>query len=217
MSKNSKLISALIAISAILTIVGELSGIRTLIYTFKPLTMIGIIHIAILAKPVISNRYQIMIIIGLIFSMGGDILLMLPFDLFRLGLLSFLVAHIIYIIAFWKLPRRSFTWWYMVLAAIFGIIVFLYLRPYLGSMQIPVAVYVIVIMTMGWCAGERNKVLATPSGKLALIGAILFIISDSLHAVNRFVEPFSLARLYILGTYFAAQWYIARSVIQSAD
>ena len=76
----------------------------------------------------------------------------------------------------------------------------------------PVLAYIIVILFMGWRAWERWKQTGERLALLAFFGAILFIISDSVLAVNRFREHFETARALTLSTYFTAQWLIAFSI-----
>ena len=89
------ILTILAIISASIHIWGEYGGPDILIYIFKPLTLVFIITIAVLAKSPPSRRYKLAIIAGLLFSMLGDTFLMLPVDLFIAGLLSFLVAQLI--------------------------------------------------------------------------------------------------------------------------
>jgi uncharacterized membrane protein YhhN len=65
---------------------------------------------------------------------------------------------------------------------------------------------------MGWQAAEQHLALHTAGTLAALVGAVLFVVSDSLLAFNRFVRPFRMAQPAVLSTYFFAQWLIARSV-----
>ncbi|MEO6519950.1 MAG: lysoplasmalogenase family protein, partial [Pseudoxanthomonas sp.] len=61
-------------------------------------------------------------------------------------------------------------------------------------------------------AREGMTAATATSARLAAIGALFFVISDTLLAWNRFGGGIHLAPLWVLGTYFVAQWYIARSV-----
>jgi uncharacterized membrane protein YhhN len=78
-------------------------------------------------------------------------------------------------------------------------------------MKGPVLVYSLVILTMAWRAWERSVQVPGMAPRLACVGAILFLISDSALALNRFVAKYKGAQALILGTYFAAQWLIAMS------
>ena len=98
------------------------------------------------------DRYANLIMIGLIFSLAGDLLLQVSNDLFVIGLLSFLVAHLFYIAAFLGVARKG-NWLRLLPFAAWGLIAFLILSPYLGSMLLPVGAYVIVIVIM--MCGQR--------------------------------------------------------------
>jgi uncharacterized membrane protein YhhN len=173
--------------------------------------MVFIILIALLAKTPPSSRYKVVIIAGLLFSLIGDILLMLPVDLFIAGLISFLIAHLIYTYAFRSGRPLRFKYLAMLLFAIYGVLIYAILLPGLDGMAIPVAAYIVVILTMAWQAWDQWDQLRARWTLLAFIGAVLFVISDSVLALNKFGEPFYAARALTLSTYYAAQWLIANS------
>jgi len=205
------ILTILAIISASIHLWGEYQGPAILIYIFKPLTMVFIILIALLAKEPPSRKYKFAIIAGLLFSLAGDIFLMLPIDLFIVGLLSFLVAQLIYTYAFHSGRPWRFNFLAMLPFIVYGIIIYWILLPGLNGMEIPVAVYVIVILTMAWQAWDQWDDVRARWALLALIGAVLFVISDSVLALNKFGEPFAAARALTLITYFSAQWLIANS------
>ena len=205
------ILTILAIISASLHIWGEYQGPDYLIYIFKPLTMIFIIIIAVLAKEPPSRRYKIAIIAGLIFSMIGDVLLSLPVDAFMIGLISFLIAQMIYTYAF--RAGRPFRIKFIAILPflIYGVTIFVILLPGLNGMAVPVAAYILVIMIMAWQAWDQWEDKRARWALLAFIGALLFVISDTLLAVNKFGEPFAAARVLTLTTYFSAQWLISNS------
>jgi uncharacterized membrane protein YhhN len=209
-------LSALIIISAIIHIWGEYNGPVLLVYIFKPLTTSLIITLAALAKHPLTKRYKYAVIAGLIFSLGGDILLMLPFDLFVFGLISFLIAQLIYIYAFTQEHPCRLAWLPTTLAVAYGVGVYLILAPGLEDMSIPVAVYILVILVMGYTAWNQWHQTRSRWAFLAFIGALVFILSDSLLAFNKFYQPFLAARGLTLTTYFTAQWLIARSITRTS-
>lgn len=206
------ILSVFALISGALHIRAEYFGPQKQIYIFKPLTMVWIILIALLIDHPISDFYKIMILIGLLFSITGDILLMLPSDKFVPGLVSFLVAHLFYIIAFAVEGDYPIVLWLAIPLLIFGGGMLAILFPSLGEMKIPVMAYMLIILTMGWVAIGRWLDTEEAGSLLAAVGATLFMTSDSLLAYNRFKQPFRLAQLFILGTYFSAQWLIALSI-----
>jgi uncharacterized membrane protein YhhN len=149
--------------------------------------------------------------VGLLFSLAGDVFLMLPSDQFAAGLVSFLVAHLFYTAAFTSGTGFGFSWRALP-CALYGLAIFSILAPHLGEMKLPVVVYVVVILVMAWQAWERWPQTGQSAALLAFLGAVLFVVSDSALAVNRFRGQYQSAQALILSTYFAAQWLMARSV-----
>jgi len=205
-------LTLLIALSASLAILTDYSGPRIWHYISKPLTTTAILGLALYLGWHQHTWYRTAILIGLLFSLAGDVFLMLPKDRFIPGLVSFLIAHLFYISAFTVGRGFGFTWWLILVLLIYGIGVFSYLKQSLGSFTAPVLVYVIVILTMVWQAGENWLAASKTPFFIAFAGAIFFALSDSTLAVNRFRKKFPAARALVLGTYFLAQWLIALSL-----
>lgn len=214
MSLITIILSVSALISAILTIHASLNECKPREYVFKPLTMVLIITIAIIETDPYSITYQRLIIAGLIASLAGDVSLMFPGQKWFLrGLVSFLCGHVFYIIAFNQSRYGDAAWYYILPFILYGVLIVWWLWPQLGSMRVPVIVYVAVIMTMAWQAANRWLVDREADSMLvALIGAYLFVASDSLIAVERFKRSWRTSRLWVLGLYFPAQWLIALSV-----
>jgi uncharacterized membrane protein YhhN len=183
-----------------------------LVYVTKPATMLAIITFGFLRSRQSSPRYSTLILLGLTASLIGDVLLMLPNDRFAAGLFSFLIGHLFYIGAFRSDLKRMAP----LLSALpfygFGAVMFWILLPGLGDLKIPVTVYLIVILTMVWQAWNRFDQTRTRQSLFAVSGAVLFAISDSIIALNRFRAHFQAAEALIMSTYFSAQWLIALSV-----
>jgi uncharacterized membrane protein YhhN len=191
-------------------VLAEYRGARQCVYIFKPLTMVIILLIALLGKGA-APFYQYMIITGLVFSLAGDVFLMLPKDRFRAGLVAFLIAHLFYIAAF--VPEISgLTWWPLAPLIMYAIVVYRLLAPSLGKLKLPVLFYIAVILTMAWLAFERWTQTGHSGALMAFVGAILFVVSDSILAIDRFRGAFRSAPVLKLSTYFAAQWFLAGSV-----
>ncbi|NLX10419.1 MAG: lysoplasmalogenase [Chloroflexi bacterium] len=206
------ILSILAALSAVLTIVGKYRGSKRLEYIFKPLTMVWIILIAILADDPISTRYQVLILLGLLASIVGDVFLMLPDDRLLQGLVSFLIAHVFYIVAFTVESSGRAPIWYIIPFVLLGLFMLWLLWPYLERMRIPVVIYMSVILIMAWQAANRWIELRATDTLLAMIGAYLFVASDSVLAVQRFRGRFRSADFWVLALYFPAQWLIALSI-----
>jgi uncharacterized membrane protein YhhN len=95
--------------------------------------------------------------------------------------------------------------------AIYGVLIYVLLLPGLNGMAVPVAAYIVVILVMAWQAWNQWDQVRERWALLAFIGAVLFVISDSILALNRFGEPFVAARALTLSTYYSAQWLISNS------
>jgi uncharacterized membrane protein YhhN len=184
-----------------------------LFYVFKPLTTILILAAALAPSAFLSDPYARAIGLGLLFSLAGDIFLMLPGNRFLYGLVSFLLAHLCYIFAFLAGgPIRAFPWAFLPLLSI-GIVILGYLWPALSkSLRPAVSLYVAVIVAMASLAAGRAMDRLSTGTLLAAIGALLFMASDAVLAVDRFRRPFRLAQAVILGSYFIGQLMIALSI-----
>jgi len=79
----------------------------------------------------------------------------------------------------------------------------------LKEMKLPVTLYTLVILTMLTAAINRKGKVNPHSYRLVLAGAILFVLSDSMIAINKFNQPFELARVAIMTSYVTAQYLIA--------
>jgi uncharacterized membrane protein YhhN len=201
-----------IILSALMHIRAEYAGPRILVYVFKPLTTCLIILLAATIDGGPATVYRTLVLAGLGFSLAGDILLMLPADRFTLGLVSFLIAQLFYLGAFATGRPVGFPPLTVIPFMALGALTYWFLAPGLGKMRVPVAIYIIVILAMSWAAYSRWISVGGASGWLAFVGALSFVISDAILAVNRFRFPFASGRALNLITYFAAQYMIAVSV-----
>jgi uncharacterized membrane protein YhhN len=160
--------------------------------------------------------YFYLLLIGLIFCLGGDICLALPRDrMFLYGLISFLLGHVFYIIAFFYVAHlNSWTWFGSGLCAVLSGGIYFWLRPHLGSMNVPVLGYVIVItlMVAGAWSIFGSVHLAWNGRLLVFIGALGFYVSDVFVARNRFIKPEFLNRSIGLPLYYGGQFLLAFSV-----
>ncbi len=204
-----------VALSSALTIAGHYlrPPRQVLVYVFKPLTTILILVVALLPGTFLSEPYARAIVLGLLFSLAGDILLVLRGDRFLFGLAAFLVGLLCYAVAFADGASAPGFLWALLILAIVGASVLGYLWSALsGMMKVAVSAYVFVMVLMAALAMGR----ATGSisgGKLeAAIGAVLFMASDAMLAVDRFKRPFHLEHALGLSSYFAGQFLIALSV-----
>ena len=208
---TTAVLSLLVLASALLNIRAEYKGPRRQVYVFKPLTVVLVILIALQTKHTTAMHYRQLIVAGLLFSLAGDVFLMLPRERFVAGLVCFLFAHLCYIAAFTTDGARVFSVWGAVILVLYGALMLRVLWPHLGKLKAPVSVYVAAILLMAWQALNRWMATGDAGSALALAGALLFVASDSALAWNRFRGEFKSAQAVVLITYFAAQWLIALS------
>src|SRR5512145_856743 len=203
-------LSVLAALSAIQTIRAKQANNKRQLMIFKPLTMVLIILIPLLASNPLSRSYQVLIIIALLISLVGDMFL-LDHDTkyFIHGLASFLMAHMVYITAFTVARYNNIPVWYAAIPFIlYGGVMLRILWPSLGDMRVPATVYLVTILLMAWQAASWWIEIRSMHAILALLGAYLFVMSDSALALERFRGNLKHAPLLVLATYFEAQWLI---------
>jgi len=185
----------------------------------KPLATLAIFRVAWRAVPPVSVAYRRYVLIAIVFCLVGDVLLMLPLDLFVPGLVSFLLAHACFMAAFCSDVRFAARGWPWLACLAFGAGMAGLLWPGMAAaLRGPVLLYIGVLATMAGQALGRAAWLRArgdaraASARHAGIGALLFMVSDGLLAWDRFRTPLAWSALYILATYYAALWLIARSV-----
>jgi uncharacterized membrane protein YhhN len=199
-------------VAALGTIIADYRGRWRVVYILKPTAMAAIISAALLKPAFQSPRYRYCILAGLALSLAGDIFLMLRNKRFVEGLTAFLFAHLFYIAAFLNVTTVRADFGTVLPLFLYALIMMTVLFPTLGRMKIPVAVYIFVVTIMAGVAIQRFVDIGGTSALRAFLGALLFVVSDSALAINRFVKKFSAAQAVILSTYFAAQWLLALSV-----
>lgn len=123
------------------------------------------------------------------------------------GLGAFLIAHVCYMVAFFQhhvyQPGRLPV---AIALILFAVVMAAVLWPRLGKLRLPVLVYIAVIMGMGIAASFNAA-----AGVWLIVGAVLFMLSDSLIAVNKFLREVPMAHLLIMITYYSGQWLILMS------
>ncbi|MEO6134024.1 MAG: lysoplasmalogenase [Ginsengibacter sp.] len=179
-------------------------------FFLKPLLLLPLVT-AVIIHPQTSLKR--LLIAALIFSWCGDVLLLFTKNgelYFILGLVSFLTAHIFYTILFVKEIKKAdgklkFKNAGLALIVLY-LLSFLYvLFPHLGGLKIPVIIYALVITTMLFTAWQLSKYWPMPLSILLLTGALSFVLSDSILAINKFYQPLPYAGFLIMTTYLFAQ------------
>ncbi|RYM34574.1 lysoplasmalogenase [Brumimicrobium glaciale] len=196
-------ISLTILFSAIIAIFFRQRKNNKMFSIFKPLTTILIISLAAIMHLESPTTYSTLLIVSLIFALIGDIFL-IGEKYFLQGLSSFLIAHIIFTVAFTDLFGFSWEILPLVILIIIGALFFNSLRKYLHKFTIPVLVYLIVILIMNWQAIGllyHNQSFAIIG---LAIGSIFFTFSDAIIAFDKFKKPIKNAEILILSTYWIA-------------
>ena len=157
---------------------------------------------------------------ALFFSIAGDTLLMFANKnelFFLLGLSAFLIAHIFYIICFHKIKTRENVegkWQWAVVVAIYYFFIISILMPHLGELKIPVLVYGLVISFMLLVAMLLYDLEDNKTARYILTGALLFVLSDSVLAINKFHRPIAIGGWLIMLTYVSAQYLLVKGLIR---
>jgi uncharacterized membrane protein YhhN len=195
---------------------------------WKPLSTALVILVCLLSftrsSGAYDTSYTLLVIGGLSLSMAGDVLLIFQANprAFLAGLVAFLLAHLVYIVAFLYLQSSLELGVNGLGEAIAAVglaltagIVYRYLSPGLGEMRLPVIFYIVVISVMVHRTLAVASVYVGPVTQPALMvtGALLFYISDGILALNKFRFDGQLphGRLWNLSTYYSGQLLIALS------
>ncbi|EAR08279.1 lysoplasmalogenase [Reinekea blandensis] len=167
--------------------------------------LLKILPIAVLALAVLRQatvQYRPLVLLALVFSASGDVLL--EFDWFVAGVAAFLIAQVGYAVLFFNYRKSWTNRWPASLALVVYIALMAWvLLPNLGEMTAPVVAYLTVISAMGLLALQSRLSLFP-----AVIGALVFISSDSMIAIDRFLAPLPLRSYWIMITYYGAQWLL---------
>ena len=213
------MLNIMIIIMAIILLIGLLhyerkENIRGLVPTKTLLSSLFVI--AILVQPHNINRYYQFLLAGLIFCLCGDVCLAFPREkMFLVGLISFLLGHVFYIFGFFHVANPgTWSWAGSIIIIFVSSGIYFRLKPHLGSMNVPVLLYIVVIVVMlsgAWSVFIDSGL--TMSGRIMVVGgALLFYISDLFVARDRFIKKEFFNRLIGLPLYYAGQFILAFSV-----
>lgn len=203
-------------VSVVLLVRSKFKGDRRQEYILKPLSSALFVLVALLSllTPDARPWYTWLITVGLLLGLGGDVALMFRRDKpFLIGLILFLLGHLVYTVV-WTVANGFYIQDLIsaVVLLVLSIVAYLYLRPGLGSMKVPVIFYILIISLM------VNRAISTFCGDyftltqawLVSVGAILFWLSDLLLATNRFRRPVKWEPLGLF-LYYGGQVLIALS------
>lgn len=216
--KSPVTIVSLYVLIALCDLIATMMGWTELRHFSKPLLMPILAYLAWLH----TGRLTPFLLAGLFFSWIGDVALMydhLRSFYFIIGLGAFLVAHILYIVSYTRASHEKSphyrTGWVVVssiLVVLFGAALLYFLTPHLGPLKLPVYLYASILVLMVLVALFRLGKTNSASYWHVLSGAIVFMISDSILAVNKFVAPIYAAGIFIMLTYITAQYLIVKGI-----
>ena len=213
MMQCSIIITAMVLLAGLLYFEKK-DNLLAVLLTKAPLS--GLFILAAALQPQTHRTYSLLLLTGLGLCLIGDICLVFSRKImFLAGLIVFLLGHILYIVAFIHLSQFKFWIWAVALGAlIVGAWIYRWLKPYLGSMKVPVLFYIFVIslMVCGAWSVAGNAALVQRGRFMVLIGALLFYISDIFVARNRFIKKEYLNRLAGLPLYYTGQFLLAFSI-----
>lgn len=153
-----------------------------------------------------SKKLNKLFLAGLVFSFLGDLFLLFKWG-FLSGLGSFLLAHLFYIFCFKNLRKTKVSNLWLVFIGMYLVSLLFFLFPHLNEMKIPVIIYGITISTMFYFSLKT-------ANKLLIFGAFLFVISDSVLAIDLFLKQTLVLNLLVMITYVFAQILLLKGIIK---
>jgi uncharacterized membrane protein YhhN len=212
----------------ILSVIGVFTGIvlheKWLDYLCKPLIMISVGGYFLLNTKNIDKKVVRFSFFAFLFSLFGDSFLMFP-EFFIPGLASFFVAQIFYIFLFQRtikisggnsFLRQNYYWLFGYV--IYGLSIYFLLFKNLDFvLKIAVFMYMLALLGMSAMALNRYKTVSSASFKMVFYGSVLFVVSDSLIALDKFFAPIPNDRIFVMSTYIAAQYLIMRGILKQFE
>lgn len=201
-----------------------LANLEWLLWISKPLIMLALALYYRQSQKDFSYSYSRPLLWAMGFSLAGDVLLLgqKQSDAFFLaGLISFLAAHGGYFFAFRQhrgllqgglYGTQKFRFALPIALAGTGLYTVLY--PHLGNLKAAVMGYTVVIMAMALQALFRFGYTNTRSFWMVFMGACLFMVSDGVLALNKFIAPLAYADLVVMATYLGAQYLLVNGLMQ---
>ena len=207
----------MIEVAALATACSAL-GLQDAHRVFKPLAMLFAMGFVAAHADLTPDRrpFYLNLMVAQALSLIGDVALMLE-GYFIPGLVAFLLAHLAYIALLkrgvaWFASRRALVGTLAIGVAVYA---FLWEGGLPSGLRLPVALYVLAIALMASQAIGRATVLNDRAAWMVAAGTGCFMLSDALLATNRFVQPLPLAQVWVLSSYYVAQFLIAVGAVQA--
>jgi uncharacterized membrane protein YhhN len=219
-------------IIAIIEVFAEVTDNNMIRFVSKPLLMIVLIAFYMQAVGDKWNKVHKLMRAAFFFSWIGDVALMFVFkneNFFLVGLVGFLITHVLYAVAFADVTNKNAAallpkkFWVFIPLAIYMVALLSLLVPGITGntltqpFLIPVLVYSTAIATMVVFAINRFGRVNEKSFALVFGGALLFMFSDSIIAINKFLHPFGMAGIFIMILYISGQYLIAKGTLEQGE
>lgn len=193
----------------------------------KPFILVWIAGYFLLHAKNIDKQVVKLALVAFFFSWIGDLLMMSAseFTFFMLGIASFLITQVVYIFLFLRtidlsgnmsFLKKKPIWLIPYMA--FGLIIYIVLFPQLDAvLRIAIFVYMVALLSMSAMALNRFGNGHPVSFSLVFAGSLLFVLSDSMIAINRFLVAIPYEGLLIMTTYIAAQYLIMLGLLKQYE
>lgn len=191
-------------------------------FVAEPLLTISLCIYFLINTKHVAPLFRILMFAALLFSCTGDILLLLEDkgeEFFIAGIGSFLLTHLAYIgfflsIRFNNFPRPDCKWPAIFLTEAALLLFIFAMLPYLGDMSVPVIIYAIFISFTLLTSMHAFRLKEQVSGWFAIGGAVMFVLSDTLTAIDHFYHTVPAGNFFITVTYGLAQWGLCTGGLQ---
>ena len=216
---SQKFLKMFIGISCVYMLL-VIIGHEDFAWYLKPILLPFLFYVVVKSNPFETKKW---LLAALLFSWIGDCILLFADKgelYFIYGLISFLIAHILFIVLFVKqksegIHHKQMLYWFgfsFVLVYLFGMLSLLI--PRLGDLKLAVGIYAMTIslMLIETIKGSFNW--EDKSKYLVLVGAIFFVTSDSILAINKFYSPLPNDSFWIMATYLIAQFCIVKGILK---
>jgi uncharacterized membrane protein YhhN len=214
MSKKRLAFTLLYTVIAAIEIFSAVNEKIGWVYVFKPALLVALLLWSVLSPDLRIIKAKKIFLAGMVFACMGDIFLMLPNEYFMAGLGCFLVMQWLYTYVFVQERDESLTLSFY-LGTLAPILFLLIGLNYVvlsaisdDALAFAVILYAVSIATMALFAFLRKRKGFEMSHTKVACGAMLFLISDALLAMDRFVAPIPESTIWVMSTYAAAQYLI---------
>jgi len=210
----AKSLTVLFFIVSMLDIIGVALNNSLMQTIFKPLIVPSLIALYFFSTAKKNKLY----LLALVFSFLGDVLLMDKNNLFLYGIAAFLLTQILYISIIVKQmekPSNFHKYLYSFLFVNYLVYLLSLLKPNLGELFYPVLIYGVTISIFGLVATLNYVSKRTRAALYLILGAVLFMTSDSMIALNKFHVAQTFYPMMIMITYVLAQYLIYKFMVRS--